>query len=278
MTNLFDVTLAITRELGAARQGTATNGSTTTVIDTSRTEVDDSFNGGTVWIITDAGGASAAPEGEWASVSDWVNSTGTATVSTLTAGVAAGDIYVIATARYPLDVLISAVNSELIKYWVPRWDKTSLDILANQSEYELPSGINKYNLVNVYEATQDDSNENRPVHLNYRVHTAAAGSQHTLEIMSRGVTAGNDIWLEYLHHPDPVSAATDTIDEAIRLPNLVAHSAAQALLISMQTYGSANEMDKDLRKELMDKAKRLDLQYPQRKPQRRGNVNEAAGD
>jgi hypothetical protein len=276
MTNLFDATLAVVRELGVARQGTATSGSTTTLIDTGRSEVDDAFNGGTVWIISDAGGASAAPEGEWATISDWVNSTGTATISTLTASVGDGDVYVIATARYPLDVLISAINSELIKYWVPRWDKTSLDVIADQSEYTLPSGIHKYNLINVYETTTSDSNENRPVHLSYEVHTADAGSQHTLEIKSRNITSGNNIWLEYLSHPTPISAATDTIDEAIRLPNLVAHAAARAILISMQTYGSANDMDKDLRKELKEEAEKLDRRYPQRIPSKRGNVNEAA--
>jgi len=274
MTTLFDATLAVARELGVARQGTATGGSTTTIIDTGRNEVDDAFNGGTAWIVS---ADSAAPEDEYATISDWVNSTGTATISAVTAAVASGDVYVLTTARYPLDVLISAINSELIKYWVPRWDKTSLDVVSGQSEYDLPAGINKYNLVNVYETTSTDSDQNRPVHLNFRVHTAVAGSQHKLEIMSRNVVAGNDIWLEYLSHPDPISAVTDTIDEAIRLPNLVAHSAAQALLISMQTYGSANDMDKDLRKELMNKADKLDLMYPQRKPVRRGRVNEAAG-
>jgi len=137
MTTLFDATLAVARELGVARQGTATGGSTTTIIDTGRNEVDDAFNGGTAWIVS---ADSAAPEDEYATISDWVNSTGTATISAVTAAVASGDVYVLTTARYPLDVLISAINSELIKYWVPRWDKTSLDVVSGQSEYDLPAG------------------------------------------------------------------------------------------------------------------------------------------
>jgi len=162
MATMFNATLQLANKLGVLRVSTATGGTTTTLLDTKRTEGDDAFNGGTIWLITDAGGASAAPEGEWATVSDFANTGGVFTVSTMTAP-ASGDTYGCATARYPLDVLKTAINNELIKYKIPRYDRTSLDIVANQSEYTLPAGIRGEKLVNVYEEKDTDTSDSQPV-------------------------------------------------------------------------------------------------------------------
>jgi hypothetical protein len=71
----------------------ADSGGTTSIVDAGMAGYGDNYFN-TDWVATvifDAGGAAAAPEGETVDITDYVSSTGTFTVDTLTAGVAAGD-------------------------------------------------------------------------------------------------------------------------------------------------------------------------------------------
>ena len=275
--DMFDATLQLAARLGDFRTSTASAaGSTTTLVDTvARTEEDDTWNGGTVWIITDAGGASAAPEGEWGRVTDFVNSTGTLTFEALTAATASSDTYGLASGRYPLDVLRTAINNELIKYEVIRYDTTSLDIESDQSEQTLPAGIYKHNLMGVYEGTDTDTDDNQWTPLDFSVQTAAAGSQHTLVIHSREVTSGNDIMLEYKYRLIPLYLASDEIDPAIPLERILSAAAANAELIRMRTYGSESKLDIEMLKFYREEAQLAAMRNPIRLPGRRGRINES---
>jgi hypothetical protein len=277
MTDLFDATLALADTLGILRISTATGGGTTSIVDTACTEGNDIPNGGTAWIITDAGGASAAPEGEFAKISDYASSGTTFTIGTLTAAVASGDRYGYAGGRYPLDVLISAINSALRKTRVPRWNTTSLDTVAGQSEYTLPAGIYRNNLLNVYVSTNDDSDDNGWARVNFRVQGAATGSQHTLVIISK-VDTGVDIALEYLAPHAAVYAATDAIDPIIPIERITAMAAPRCELIRMRTYSSESELDIEMRKELKSEEREAEMRFPIRYPAVQGNVNEAGAD
>ena len=188
---------------------------------------------------------------------------------------AAGDTYGIASGRYPLDVLRTAINNELIKHEVIRYDTTSLDIISDQSEYTLPSGIYKHNLMGVYEATDTDSNDNQWTPLDFSVQTAAAGSQHTLVIHSRNVTAGNDIMLEYKYRLVPLYDADDEIDPAIPMELLLSSAAANAELIRMRTYGSESKLDIEMLKMYREEARLAEMKNPIRLPAKRGRINEA---
>lgn len=275
MTTLFDATMAVARKLGVLRLGTATGGSATTTIDTARIEVDDEFNGGTIWLYeTDD---TLSPQGKWAIISDFVNSTGVITHDTMTDSVEAGDRYGISTARFPLDIIKTAINDEIIKYKAPRYDATSLDVVSGQSEYTLPTGITKSNLLNVYEETVDDADNHRWVPLTFHVQPAASGTAHTLVIDSRRVSVGNDFLLEYMSWCLPLDDATDIIDESIPLPRITVHAAAQAVLIVMQTYSSGNELDMDLWKSLTKQAEEADKRYPVRPANKQGKVLEVGG-
>lgn len=278
MTTLFQATLDLANRLGILRTSTATGGSTTTIVDTNRTESADAFNGGTAWIITDAGGASAAPEGQWARVSDWDLTSHTATIATVTAAVASGDFYGIATGDFPLDVLISAINNEIIKHRQIRYDRTSLDIVSNQSEYTLPAGIRADNLINVYEETDTNTSDSNPVSLNFWVQEAATGSQHKLIIESKNVTPGNDITLEYSVQLSPLYLASDVIDDVVKMARILDNAAAHALLNRMRTYGSSNKLDIDVMRIYREDAALARLENQVRRPAKRGRVNEAAGD
>jgi len=261
--------------LGTVRISTATGGDTTSCLDTKRLEADDTWNGGSLWLITDAGGASAAPEGEWARVSDFAETGGDITISAVTAAIAAGDTYGVSAGRYPLDVLISAINNEIIKHKIPRYDTTSLDIVAAQWEYDLPTGITGDNLIGVYESTSTDSDDNQWTPLSWSVQEAATGSVHLLVIESRNVTSGNDIMLEYLSRLSPLYLATDEIDDIVPMARILPAAAAQCELIRMRTYDSGDPLDIEMLKFYRDEARQARLENKIRLPARRGKVNEA---
>lgn len=275
MTTMFDATLELASELGVLRTSTATGGTATTLIDTKRTESDDAYNGGTIWLITDAGGASAAPEGEWARVSDFVNSTGTFTMAAMTAAPANEDEYGCATGDFSLDMLISAINKELKKYTKTRYDRTSLDIESDQSEYTLPSGIRGDNLINVYEETDTDTDDSNPVPLNFWVQEADTGSQHTLVIDTTNVTAGNDITLEYEERLTSVYSASDVIDDVVPLARILPAAAANARMTRMSTDGVSSPVEVELIRMHREDARRAERENLIRKPARRGRVTEA---
>jgi len=277
MTTMFDATLQLADRLKVLRTSTATGGSTTTLIDTKRTESDDAFNGGTIWLITDAGGASAAPEGQWARVSDWVNSTTTATMAAMTVAPASGDTYGIAAGGFPLDMLIGGINDELVKHRVVRYDRTSLDVVSGQSEYTLPAGIRQDNLLNVYEETDSDSDDSKPVKLNFQVQTAAAGSQHLLILESTNVTAGYDLMLEYTTYLSPIYTASGVIDNSLPMARILDQAAANCLAIRMRTTGSINKLDMQLMGWFREDAKDAKRENVVRRPAKRGRVNEAHG-
>ena len=275
MTTMFNAVLELVNMLGTLRVSTATGGDTTSILDTKRLEADDTWNGGSAFIITDAGGASAAPEGEWARVSDFANTGGDITISAVTAAIAAGDTYGVSAGRYPLDVLISAINNEIIKHKIPRYDTTSLDIVAGQSEYDLPVGINGNNLIGVYESTSTDSDDNQWTPLSFSVQEAATGTQHVLVIESRSVGTGNDIMLEYLSRLSPLYLATDVIDDIVPMARILPAAAAQCELIRMRTYDSGDPLDIEMLKFYRDEARQSKLENPIRLPAKRGKVNEA---
>jgi len=278
MTTLFNATLQLANRLKILRVSTATGGGATSVVDTKRTESIDAFNGGTVWIITDAAGASAAPEGEWARVSDWALVGTTATIAELTAAVAAGDTYGIATGSFPLDMLISGINDQLVRHKVVRYDRTSLDVVSGQSEYTLPAGIRADNLLGVYLESDSDSNDSKPTPLSFEVQTAAAGSTHLLVLKSVGLPVGYDLMLEYTTHLSPLYLATDVIDDSLPMARILDDVAASVLALSMRTNSSTNKLDIELMRMFREDAKEAKRENQIRRPRKRGKVNEAAGD
>src|SRR3990167_3649802 len=158
---LFDITYELSNELKQTTRGTATGGSTTTILDSVEravaTEVDDLWNGGTAWILYDAGGAGAAPQGEYGYISDFANTGGVITLRTaLTTALASGDEYAIANLRYPLQVLIQNINAAL--GIIEKVDKTTVVIAADQTEYSLPSDV--LSLKEVWIQANDDANDN----------------------------------------------------------------------------------------------------------------------
>lgn len=97
-------------EWGLGMYGTATGGSTSTIVDTTKLKSTQytarDWNNAIARISKDAGGAGAAPEGEISPVTDFAPSTGTITNNPVfTAAVASGDIYQLWKYPHPQDVI-----------------------------------------------------------------------------------------------------------------------------------------------------------------------------
>jgi hypothetical protein len=219
---LFDLTYRVARELGLTQEGVATGGATTSLIDTvMRTEADDYWNNGTVWILRDSAGAGAAPEGEYATVSDFVSTTKTLTISALTAAIAGGDRYACMTKHVPLHVIIQKINQAIMDLGpVPYADITSITTALDQTEYTLPVAA-KRDLMQVWiQLIDDDANDNKWIKVpNWKVQEADPGAAPRLIIPQ--YTAGYDLKLVYLADHPELQVATAVLSEYVPLERVI---------------------------------------------------------
>ncbi|MDP6769383.1 MAG: hypothetical protein QF704_01655, partial [Anaerolineales bacterium] len=222
---LFDVLLGVARGTAMLREGKATGGSTTTIVDTvERNESADAFNEGTAFITYDAGGASAAPEQQSRVVSDFGSSTITVpAASAFSAAVAANDRYGVMNKRYPRWAMIQSVNEALTEFGrVGTVDSTTLDTAANTREYNLPV-VAKEDLRQVWMA-QDTSTPKRWRRLrNWRTEWTAGGSVGKL-IFNEQLASGYDLKLIYMANHSELRDDSDTVSEYIPQKLLVAAS------------------------------------------------------
>ena len=235
--NLFWLTYMLSSELRQTREGSATGGSTTTTIDTavlSQYE-DDYFNYndlGTVWIIEDAGGAGAAPQGEFARVTNFVSTTSTLTHEAVTVDVAAGDRYALADDTFPLNQLIHGINNALRDVGVMTFeDTTTVQIDTEQTEYTLPF-MPGGKLLQVWEQTvTNDANDNRwrkcPKSAWYVAETGIGTAKKL--IFNYQYPEDSYMKLVYTSNHPVLSASTDEVWEGIPLKNILYTAAVEVL-------------------------------------------------
>ena len=220
---LFDLTYRVARELGLTQEGVATGGSATTLIDTvMREEADDLWNKGTLWVLRDAGGAGAAPEKEYATVSDFVQATSTLTISAVTAAIAGGDRYALAMKQVPLHIIIQKINQAIQDLGpVPYADITSITTADDQTEYSLPVAAKRDLLQVRIQTVDDDANDNRWIEVpgGWEVQQADPGAQPRLIIQQ--FTSGYDLKLVYLANHPALEVATATLSEYIPVERIV---------------------------------------------------------
>src|SRR3990167_291545 len=119
--------------LGIGQVRKLTGGSTTTSLDSTETAGVDE---GTIIIVTDAGGLSAAPQGEFGRITAFAPSTGTWTHDTLTTAPASGDYAMICRNDLTLYDFIELANRGLQKLGDLSFvDTTTLDTVTLQTEY-----------------------------------------------------------------------------------------------------------------------------------------------
>jgi len=138
--------LDIARLLGGLRSGTATGGSTTTLIDTSRIEEAEYWKGGTIWI------KSGDHDGKVYSIKSFAGNTITIPV-TLTSSIVAGVEYFVLPPDYPFDTIRHAIQSALRDLGDVISTNATLVTDPDAESYLLPSGV--YNIFRVEIATSD---------------------------------------------------------------------------------------------------------------------------
>lgn len=159
------------RDTGQSEEFAATGGSTTSVVnsfwgDLDAQPEDTKFKGSYVFVVRDAGGASAAPEGEYQRITAY-DGTSTLTTAAFTVAVAAGDWCMFASTRtFPLFDTISAINRGLQDLGYLRVEDTSLTSVASQTEYTIPASLRGRPLWGVWLEGNDDANDNQWIPVN----------------------------------------------------------------------------------------------------------------
>jgi len=126
---LFDVVLRLAREIVLVRQGKATSGTTTTLIDTLADFSVDTFRGGTLFLLNDT---------VFKKITQHTGQT--FTFAAVGDSPDAGDDYAVADNDIPLDVMVAAINSAIRSMTLPAEDIT-LTTVASQEEYTLPANV-----------------------------------------------------------------------------------------------------------------------------------------
>lgn len=145
MATLIEAALRVVKRVGPVYYGTATGGSTTTLIDTLNTEQQGYFDDGVIWLLT------GSNPGEWVDVLSFGNGTFTFK-SAVTPTIAAGDKYACITQKYwgRMD-LRSAVNEACKSISKIFTSDATLVVVADQEEYTLPTGVSDVRRVEVAE-------------------------------------------------------------------------------------------------------------------------------
>ena len=246
---LFDLAYQVAGELGALVESIATGGTLTTTLDSVRLQTifeDDFFNLGTVFIVRDAAGLGAAPEKEFARVTDFTSSSGTVTHAALTVAPAAGDRFAVTTRRFDLDTIIRAINTALREILVETID-VSLSTAANQLEYTLPTALLNTSEIKVYiqRVTNDtDANEWQQVY-DWYVEQAVAGTGKKL-IFNNQPDYISVLRIHYFLPHAPLYTSTDKLHESVDINRVVLDAALGLLKIREQDTGHADPETKTL--------------------------------
>lgn len=227
MTTLFDVSHRVLQELGTVVGGTATGGSTTTLIDTLMLDnyPDNFFDEGTLFVVYDAGGAAAAPQGELGVVASFNGSTRTVTLSAaLTQAIASGDQYLLGTARFPYWQVREAINRALEETGDVEVVNSATTAATAQTEYTLPT--TNIRVIRVeWNTIVNDSNDKRLAEINgWHVRKSATGSADTLVLHEQPIP-DRTLYITYVGKHPRVSLPSSTIGERVDVAALTLRAA-----------------------------------------------------
>lgn len=148
MTTLADVMLDVAEILGGVRTGTATGGSTVTLVDTNRIEASEYWKNGTLFLLS----------GTYSGVASRISaySENIITVpSTVGGAIVAGVLYAVSPPRYPFDVMQTALQRAIDEIGESVIIDATLTVTASTHSYTLPAGVS--NVLKVEVATSSAS-------------------------------------------------------------------------------------------------------------------------
>jgi len=220
---LYDVLVKAFDEVGQSKSGTATGGSTTTVVDSDMGGNNSDFVNGLMIITYDAGGEAAAPENEISKVTAYTSSSGTFTVSpAFSEAVAAGDMFFAGGSRFPYEDTLRIINSTLRKLGPVMDYDESLTTSSSTTEYAIPSAV-KGGLKQVWIPTLSTAGDYRWKQITdwYVVDEGTPAGTSYLIFRSQP-ESGKTLRLVYETHHPKVWAGSDTIYEGFHLNRVVA--------------------------------------------------------
>ena len=249
-------------DLGQTETFLATGGGTTSAIDTVKSGLDsppdDNYcKEGTLFVVRDSGGASAAPEGEYSRISAYDSATQTYTVS-VTAAIASGDTIMVATSLFPLNEMIRVCNRTLQALGRIRlWDE-SLTMAAGQHEYTLPIATKGYPF-KVFVQTRDDSDDHDwEAYSGWRVKPATSGSTETLVLNE--VTDGYLIGIEYEGVHPTLSVYSSVVNEYLDPEYVTSAATVEAMKWYLSASGGGSDFWQqryNMAQSALDEAKKM---------------------
>lgn len=277
MTTLGDIVRDVVFELGF-RENTATGGTTATLIDSDLGGNDDDYNGGLVIVTQDSALGGAAPEDEFAEVTDYTSSTGTITcaASSFTVAPASGDSYIVTMPDYPYRQILRAINRGLQELGdIPKVDTTTLDTASAQTEYDYAITWKRkppYR-IDLQEYT-NDANDNRwsEISRGFWYHVPAAAGSAGKIIFKGQLPTGRDLRVWYQGPHDAVDTYSDTIYEGFHPDLVVAEATYRLLRWRFAEQRGADDHLAQLLNEAQEWRERKRQQHLIWKPQRRSKI------
>lgn len=266
---LFDLTYAVCSKLGMVREGEATGGSGTTIIDTvERNEEDDYWIGGTAWILRNANDVGVSPENKYSVITAFDNGTNVITLrDTVTDNIETGDRYAVGKVRYPLWLLIQKINEAVVGMGeIPATDKATITTANSQTEYSIPIVANR-NLIRVFLQTNKDTDDYgwTPLH-GWDVERTAIGTADLL-ILASQPSDGYLLRLEYGEVHDPLYVSTDKLSETVHIQRVVTLAAIKCLLHRKQKIGSNDPTLNEQLNMFLNELQMWESEEPIRKPE-----------
>lgn len=232
MTTLVDVMLEVARIVDLVREGTATDGSTTQLTDSNIDEPNDSYRGGTLWLLS----------GDNDGACEVIKSHGEGGVltlkNTLSNAIAAGVSYAVAGRKFPKHVLKQAVQMVLRETDIMGKDET-LEVTADTQVYTLPTGVYDVRRVEV------QTNESEPYDYRINQHWREQNGSIYFDPTFEPITAGMTIRLWYAK-PHGEIAESGSIDNALDIQYLKWAAAVQVLRRKIQEIKRDNPTDIDM--------------------------------
>ena len=274
--NLTDLLQDAYRELGQLSVSTATGGTTVTLIDTKVKDKiggDDTWVDGAIFIILDSTTAGTAPEGKFATITAWAESTGTFSFADMGTAPASGDTYGYASKMYPLYQMIELANDALRMIGdIPLIDTTTIDTASSKTEYDYEIAWKRSPPLKLEIQTRtgdSDDNQWREFH-RWHYRPATAGTDGLIVLPQ--FPADKDIAVWYMDRHPRVGAYGDAILKTIH-PEL----AKRALVEKALQWQNSRMMGGDdfLMQRWNDAKMQLEMakmQYPIWKPKRKSKI------
>ena len=262
---LGDIVRDVYMEMGELRIFTATGGSTTTAEDTKLTgkDIDDeTYIGGAILVLSDGGGAGAAPEKEFSVINDNIDDGTDVTFTVqdaLTSAIASGDRIGFTRNTFPLEVVIESINRGLIMLGdFDLVDKTTLDTAASKKEY-VQSVVWKRRpptLIEVAKQSGDSNDHSWEELVDWKVEPAGPGSTGLIVFNGQPLPTSADLRIWYVAQHPRVSVYSDNILALIH-PELA--TAAAVFKLSQWDLRRSGVSEDDARSWMNNSGTALDL-------------------